>query len=119
MRSLRAHGPDAARRLFERVGREVGMNNPVSASRVRRVLDRLDAAAGALAEAREICDEIGRGAEEERHDCAMAMGIIDEVAAVLEPLTAEFLTAEPSTAETSPGEPSATTDTSATGEEDD
>ena len=57
----------------------------IEAERVRTAIEGLDAASAALAEAREICDEIGEAAEDERHDCSMGMGIIEEVAAVLEP----------------------------------
>ena len=57
----------------------------IEADRVRTAIEGLDAASAALAEAREICDEIGEAAEEERHDCSMGMGIIEEVTAVLEP----------------------------------
>lgn len=62
------------------------MAQRIQKKRLRDVLDRLDEASVALGEARQICDEIGEDAEEERHDCSMAQGIIEEVAAVLEPL---------------------------------
>lgn len=58
----------------------------ISQRRVRKVLDGLDKASATLEEAREICDELGEVAEEERHDCSMAMGIIEEVGALIEPL---------------------------------
>ena len=52
--------------------------------RLREVLIGLDEASLALGAARGICDELGDVAEEERHDCSMAMGIIEEVGAVIE-----------------------------------
>lgn len=56
----------------------------IDGERAREVVRRLDEASGALCDAREICDEIGEDAEEERHDSSMAMEIIQEVAVVIE-----------------------------------
>ena len=68
----------------------------IEAERVRTAIEGLDAASAALAEAREICDEIGEAAEEERHDCSMGIGIVEEVAAVLEPWSKSLGPREPS-----------------------
>ena len=72
------------------------------AERLREVLGGLDEASLALDEAslalgaaREVCDELGHVAEEERHDCSMAIGIIEEVYSVIQSATKPTPRSEP------------------------
>ena len=58
------------------------MESRVDPERLRETLDGLDAAMGTLGEAHDVCYALGR--EEEMHDCSMAIGIIEEVGAVVE-----------------------------------
>ena len=58
------------------------MESRVDLQRLRETLDGLDAAMGTLGEAHDVCHALGQ--KEEMHDCFMAMGIIEEVGAVVE-----------------------------------